>query len=245
MSSEIYYRKAFVKISDDQFLPIIQSGSSNCFECSYTGRQLAEKNWYLANYPHKDKYIFTKKEINDIAKTLEKISVESGGGVKKTRNTPFAEGEFEKWFNAGIKTARTLEEYISYGNRLSVNDTTDYRQYKRFFVTTTQELLEMIKKMESDEAVKEINLSFGDNRNLYLPAKVKNTSELKNFFALVDKNDDNFYMEKKTSRKMIVCRGLKNARKFKTEKLAIDYLNRYPQLKIYLTTKQIINEEEQ
>ena len=43
MSSKIYYRKAFIKISENQYLPIIQSGVNNCFEISPFEKQLAEK----------------------------------------------------------------------------------------------------------------------------------------------------------------------------------------------------------
>lgn len=43
MSSEIFYDKAFIRI-EDRFIPIVNHGSSNCFDISLRGREIPEKH---------------------------------------------------------------------------------------------------------------------------------------------------------------------------------------------------------
>ena len=44
MSSEIFYTKAFIKVGDN-FIPLVNHGSSNCTTINVRGREVAEKHW--------------------------------------------------------------------------------------------------------------------------------------------------------------------------------------------------------
>lgn len=77
MSYEIYYDRAFIRVGE-KFVPLVNSGSNNCFEVSYTGREIPEKNWNVLNWKRRSQLLFTKQEIEKIAADYENISQESG-----------------------------------------------------------------------------------------------------------------------------------------------------------------------
>ena len=116
MSSEIFYKKAFIKVQDC-YIPLVCQGSNNAWDISWNGREVPEKNWYVLNYPYKGQILFSETAIRVIAATYRQICEESGGGIKKSRYTPFKPWEFERWILAGMKSARTIEEYTRYENR--------------------------------------------------------------------------------------------------------------------------------
>ncbi|MDO4746675.1 MAG: hypothetical protein Q4B18_08965, partial [Bacillota bacterium] len=66
MSYQIYYDKAFIKV-DDKFVPMVNSGSNNCWEVNYCNREIPEKNWSVLNYTMRSKVLFTADEIVEIA----------------------------------------------------------------------------------------------------------------------------------------------------------------------------------
>lgn len=43
MSSEIFYDKAFIQV-EEKYIPVVNHGSSNCFEFDSRGREIPEKN---------------------------------------------------------------------------------------------------------------------------------------------------------------------------------------------------------
>ena len=58
MSSEIFYDKAFIRV-DDRYIPVVNHGSSNCFDFDSRGREIPEKHWSVLNYKSRDIQIFT------------------------------------------------------------------------------------------------------------------------------------------------------------------------------------------
>ena len=70
MSYQIYYDKAFIKVND-KFVPMVNSGSNNCWEVNYCNREIPEKNWSVLNYTMRSKVLFTADEIVEIAKRYE------------------------------------------------------------------------------------------------------------------------------------------------------------------------------
>ena len=44
MSSEIFYDKAFIRVGE-KYIPIVNHGSSNCFDIDRRGREIPEKRW--------------------------------------------------------------------------------------------------------------------------------------------------------------------------------------------------------
>ncbi len=164
MSSEIFYKKAFIKVGDG-IIPLANQGSSNCFEF-VRGREVAEKGWYVLNFPHRDKLIFSVEEMKEQASTYEEINTNNRGGTKKSRNRAFEIGEFGRWILAGVKNAKTVEEYVSYGNRFFV---LVYSEKKKIPFATTGELLKILEKYKGS---RDLNITFADNRD-FIPKRFK------------------------------------------------------------------------
>jgi len=220
MSYEIYYKRAYIKVGN-KFMPMIQHGSNNCWECSFKGRDIPEKNWTCLNYPT-HQFLFTKQEIIELAKKNSKFE------TFKSRHTPFADGEFEKWIINGMKSARTVEEYTEYNNRLYLIDYTNYEYGKksaeRVYVDSTDRLLKLL----AERGEMRIDFSFWE-RNLRLPKKQKKIREKTrkdHYFAL--KNGSRFlYKLRKNGYSYITYSG--GEKKFETEKQALKYLTTYKQ----------------
>lgn len=161
MSSEIFYAKAFVRVGEC-FIPLSNHGASNCFDIDYRGREIPEKGWTVLNYPNYGKILHTREEMQEVARVYEAASTNNRGGTRKSRNRAFEVGEFGRWIMAGMKTARTVEEYTAWGNRLLVMDySADYTGYP---VRTTEELLAVLEKFKGN---RNIGMTFQDKRKVY------------------------------------------------------------------------------
>ena len=102
MSSEIYYEKAFISIGD-RFIPLVCRGSTNTFEFNVHGCEVAERYWSVLDLPYRGRLLFTSDEIQKIAETYEGFNSGNRGGMRKSRNSAFEAGEFQRWFLAGLK----------------------------------------------------------------------------------------------------------------------------------------------
>lgn len=142
MSSEIYYDRAFIKVGD-KYIPLVNQGSSNCFDFGLNGQLIPEKHWNVLNFFCRNKILFTEKEIDELADRMEKINTEDRGVCKKSRYRDFEIGEFGKWIRAGMKNAYSVEDYDSFGNHLRIINLSqqphDYR-----WVSTTEQLLDAL-----------------------------------------------------------------------------------------------------
>ena len=98
MSSEIFYDKAFIRV-EEKYIPVVNHGSSNCFEFDSRGREIPEKTWSVLNHPYMERMLFTADEIREIADFYEEISMSNRGGTKKSRNRSFEENEFRRWID--------------------------------------------------------------------------------------------------------------------------------------------------
>ena len=75
-----------------------------------------KRNWSVLDLPYRGRLLFTSEEIQKIAETYEGFNSGNRGGMRKSRNSAFEAGEFQRWFLAGLKNAHTIEEYRQYGN---------------------------------------------------------------------------------------------------------------------------------
>ncbi len=166
MSSEIFYKKAFIKVGNG-IIPLANHGSSNCSDFNLQGREVAEKHWSVLNYPHSDKLIFTVDEMKEQAEVYEHANTSNRGGTKKSRYRSFEVEEFGRWILAGVKNAKTVEEYVSYGNSFYFYV---YSESQKIPFSTTEQLLGLIKKYEG---YKDLNVSFIDSRD-FIPKPCKN-----------------------------------------------------------------------
>lgn len=225
MSSEIFYDKAFIRV-DDRYIPVVNHGSSNCFDISSCGREIPEKHWSVLNHTRRDSQIFTADEMRHIAEVYEDISMSNRGGTRKSRYRSFEEGEFGRWILAGMKSAHTVEEYREYGNTVVVIEYSD-PYWQRHSVFTTEELMAKLRELEG----RSISVSFWDDRHVtHPPARRKGQptdfSLLPEFYVLSCAHG---YFVKRSSRRIWFARNQEptaaRIRKFKTEKAAQKYLD--------------------
>lgn len=225
MSSEILYDKAFIRVGE-QYIPVVNHGSSNCFDFDRRGREIPEKHWSVFGYPYRDRLLFSEEEIRQIAEAYESASVNNYGGTRKSRNRAFEAGEVRRWLLAGMKSAHTVEEYRRYGNTAAVIDY-DEPVWRKHFVSTTEELLEKIQEL----AGRNIGVTFMDDRHVtHPPMRRKGTptdySTLPEYYVL---RSEQGYFAKCNSKHIWLTRyrepRASQVRKFKTEKAARKYLD--------------------
>ena len=96
MSSEIYYDRAYIRVGD-RFIPVVNHGSSNCFDFDACGREVPEKHWSVLNYTFHGRQLFTEEEIRQIAAIYEAANSDNRDGIRKSRNRSFDVGEFGRW----------------------------------------------------------------------------------------------------------------------------------------------------
>lgn len=225
MSSEIFYDRAFIRIGEKQFIPIVNHGSSNCFDFDWRGRQIPEKYWSVLNYPHKEKVVFTAKELQEVAAAYEEGNMSNRGGYRKSMYRSFEVGEFGRWILGGMRSAHTVEEYTACGNTVLIIEMKEPR-WTKVPVATTEQLLEKLEEFKG----KSIMVSFSNDRHVFRPAvrakkKVYDFSDAEEYYVL---RSEKGYFVKRSSKNIwfIRCteKSLGKARKFKTEKAAKKYV---------------------
>jgi len=187
MSYQIYYDRAYVRVGDN-FIPLVNSGSNNCFEIGPSGRDRCEKDWNVQNWKREGQFIFTETEIRDIARDYDQHNQECGV-MYKSRNRCFAPGEMERWIINGMKNAYTIEEYVSFGNNFYVLDYSENRieYWKRHPFSTTAELLKLLDDLKDDKG---LEITLEDNRAVYrsktarAPGKALQADGLTEYYVL-------------------------------------------------------------
>lgn len=225
MSSEIFYDKAFIRM-EEKYIPVVNHGSSNCFDFDSRGREIPEKTWSVLNYPYLGQMLFTADEIRKIADFYEEVSMSNRGGTKKSRNRSFEENEFRCWILSGMKSAHTVEDYVKFGNQVIVIDYSEER-WMKYSVPTTEELLDKIQELEGHR----ITVGFWDERHVNRPTMRRSErrpfdfSSLPEYYVLLGKQG---YFVKRSNRRIWFARNVQSPhsaiRKFKTEKAAQKYL---------------------
>lgn len=226
MSIEIFYDKAFIKVPGG-YIPIVNCGSSNCYEFDWNGREVPEKNWIVLNYPNYGKMVFTAEEMKGVAEVNEAINMDNRGGTRKSRNRAFDEGEFCRWILAGMKSAHTVEEYRQCGNSVVLIDRSE-EMWRKIFIHSTDELLE---KLQEYDGRKDFSIGFSDNRHVTHPpmrskGQAFDYSKVPAFYVLYSAAQG--YFVKRSSRRIWTVKNAsphaRNIRKFRTENAAQKYL---------------------
>ena len=226
MSSEIYYDRAFIRVGD-RFIPVVNHGSSNCFDFDAHGREVPEKHWSVLNYTFHGRQLFTEEEIRQIAAVYEAANSDNRDGIRKSRNRSFGVGEFGRWIMNGMKTAHTVEEYRASGNTVVVVEYTE-PIWKKHVVYTTEKLLDKLNDLDGNP----ISVSFWDDRTVtHPPTRRKNDllnhNDLTEYYVL--RAAQGFFV-KRSSRRIWFARKIPptaaSVRKFGTEKAAQRYLEK-------------------
>lgn len=220
MSSEIYYAKALVSVGE-RFIPLVCRGSTNTYEFNVHGREIAERYWSVLALPYRGRLLFTSEEIQKIAETYEGFNSGNRGGMRKSRNSAFEVGEFQRWFLAGLKNAHTIEEYRQYGNSIVL---TDRNTQKKTYASTTEAFLTALSRIGEQNA----DIRFDSCRSFYHPPRVRKQSKfdkLKQFYVLKAWSG---YFVKRTRHGVMTIRTddptIPTVRKFRTEKAAQKYM---------------------
>jgi hypothetical protein len=161
MSYEIYYGNCFIKIDEERFIPIIVSGSNNCFECG-VGKRIGrrERNFsVITGWDKQRNYIATEKDIENLMKSWKESEIERnldytkrgiGSCTDDTMDSFRHKGRgmrvtsFERILKRAIKKAKTVEEiFQKFTIRVGV---WDYKEgwIKKHYPNTTEELLSAI-----------------------------------------------------------------------------------------------------
>lgn len=233
MSNEIYYERGFIRV-DERFIPIVNQGSSNCWQSNLRGRDIPEKGWHVMNYRNRSNLLFTEEEIREIAIDYERISMESKSCFK-SRYRPFEAGEFERWILCGLKSAYTIEEYVSFGNDLYILDYSNYKNLKKYPFSTTEDFLKHLDELKGCE---ELNVSFSYNRGLNKPKQARKKSVKKSLHgmseyyvlsALYGENNSKIYFASLTRNgfKYVSSPENHSSKAFQTENEANKYLDKY------------------
>lgn len=228
MSYQIYYDRAFIKVND-KYVPMVNSGSNNCWEVNFCNREIPEKNWDVLNYTMRSEIMFTAEEIKEIAKRYEKISRDSGMCFK-TRNIAFEPGEFERWILCGMKNALTVEEYTACGNVLNILDCSAgiTKEWKKYEVKTTDEFLHTVEKLKNCKC---LSVGFENNRQVIRPEKESKSMRIRklgNYYALkLDGEFGSYFCNfRKSSITLCGTPDFDKARAFDSEKAALKYLEK-------------------
>lgn len=236
MSYEIIYDRRFISIGE-KFIPLFQSGSSNCTEYNDKGNEVSEKNWSIFNYGFRNKILFTESEIIELAENYKDAE------FFKTRTTPFKKGEFERWFVNGTKHAQPIEYYLEFGNHMCVVEYGPNRESTRRYIRSTEELMIHIDKNEAKNLFGNayvLNLQFSE-RDLRLPRKRRGSAKRIEYpeFYILTSSDGYFVRKTKRGYKYSYYRSSGQIKKFKTENEAVKYLDKYPGLKEDFTIEKV------
>lgn len=138
---EVIYDIRFIKLDENQYIPIIQHGNGNNYDIDYkTGQKIYEKLWNVFNIPHVERYVFTSDELIKMALKYKQLYDVKGNIITPKR--------FQEMYEEAIRKAEPIEYYAGCGNAFVVSDMTEYiyndGEVKTWEPKTTKELLEII-----------------------------------------------------------------------------------------------------
>lgn len=183
MSYEILYAKKFIKLPDNTFIPLVLSGSNNC-SMFVNGREVAERHWWiLGGLLGK-----TEEEMLGWAKSLD---YSNGCEWFKQGSDWLVGDDILHFLSNGAKRASTLEEVfeanrgVTLSASVSIYDNTkkyaeegyQRNEAERYFIKTTEELMEWIKE------ARELKKGKKDNEQIYFNLEFSSLKPLKSNFV--------------------------------------------------------------
>lgn len=196
MSYEIIYQREFLKISDGRIIPLVLSGSNNCWQPSYNGKWKRERNWFPIYMQSGEKPAITPDAL------MNKISkyVPSDYQQHFMRNGKWVDDNaFVRFFENGIKKAKTLEElhdelvckeYLE-GDLYFYDDKHNPHTVFKGIMTSTKELEDFLKDVDKHFAENNLNtplylyLGFSSGNELIKKKKPRKKHErLEEFYAI-------------------------------------------------------------
>ena len=123
MSYSILYRSMFVKMNDGRFIPLIESGSNNCWD-PYRNRR--SRSWshhyacYLRNEDHKSLPLFEANQLMELVTAYAGKAMYYGTHVSGRSET--TEQDFINYWKRSINRAKTIDELRAAGILLEIKD---------------------------------------------------------------------------------------------------------------------------
>lgn len=188
MSREIIYDKLFIKVAN-KIIPMILSGSNNCYELSNAGRERRERSWFAMSLNQKQ--ILTGKELIESAQKInDSLAHEDYTEESFLSHCAWEIGrlnsfkQFNSWLNTGIKKAITVEQLKELGHNLTlvVKESYSSEDELRIIATDTNKFIDQVEDYENSK--KYIRFTFN-----YCDEKL-GTKARKKFFPRVKKNQD-------------------------------------------------------
>lgn len=186
MSYGIIYNKQFIKVDDKNFIPMILSGSNNCYD--YNGKRSRDWNPFT--------FIIEGKLIGSLEEMLENAEKDNqsqygkydndydesmfGNNIALKFNNSYGTfNQYKSFLKTGCRKAKTVEELTELGigiavcnSYISMDDTTASSSIS---VTTTQELKDAIKEIDDFYAGTNIHATVRfTNHYETVNAKIKN-----------------------------------------------------------------------
>ena len=100
MSYEIAYDKQFIKVSENQFIPMVLSGSNNCTEFT-NGHERRARSWYPWNLGSKS--VYSKEELIEYCEITRQNIIDSNNRKEKDSWwEPYSDSNFGYWVGLAI-----------------------------------------------------------------------------------------------------------------------------------------------
>lgn len=143
MSYTILYRSMFVKVDNNRFIPLYESGDNNVWECDLSRRARSWGHYYPCNLrkDHKTLPFFTEHELLGLMDGDLKQCVYYG--VKVSGISCTQEKDLMNYWRRGIKKAKTFDELEAAGITLQVKDC-NYGDERPHFSKSVHNLAELI-----------------------------------------------------------------------------------------------------
>ena len=236
MSYEIVYAREFIKTNDGRIVPLVLSGSNNCWDTTFRGHWRRERSWFPIFLRSGENPALTPEELM----TKIKGYIPSGYNQHFVRNGKWVDDDsFVRFFENGIKKAKTLEE---------LNDELLYKQHLEGMVyyydegseVTTLHKVDIYETAElemflekADELIKEysskvkLQIHIGFSQDDILKRKIKprvKKERLKEFYAIVT---DYGYLSKLTAHGIYSTHSVYDAKQFESEEKAKKWLENH------------------
>lgn len=126
MSYTILYRTMFVKVDNDRFIPLYESGDNNVWECDLKRRARSWGHWLFSNLNGDRNRLpfFTEHELLKMAEGVVKDEVYYGTKVSGRSCTD--EKDLMNYWQRAIRKAKTFEELTEADITLKVKDCNSY-----------------------------------------------------------------------------------------------------------------------
>ena len=214
MSYTILYRSMFVKVSNERYIPLYESGDNNVWECGLRRRARSWGHYYpcgLRGDRNKLPF-FTEHELLAVMEGDLDEAVYCGLTVSGIRCTD--RKDLMNYWRRGIKRAKTFEEFETANIQLKVTDLNWYNSDKPHYscyVGSEEELIkawqECVEKCGNAEVIPVGGVSDYAYRRLYpkQPKVVKSRNE--GYVVTIN----GLYITRKTPRKFHYTYYLENA----------------------------------